>query len=190
MLLSLCEQSVESCFAFSLHALNRARSSRRRLARRRAFITPSHYSTIMNSYGMIAGPGVRRASRTGHETMHTLVVRPPPLAGLPGSEADGRGRASGSKVSALPPPRLGRRVCGLLGLAGRLSDRPRRPHSSAAPRMPAPSEAASAAMSCTIASTDARPSQYGAASCASKPRASKPASCAWAGLGLGLGCWG
>ena len=88
MLLSLCEQSVESCFAFSLHALNRARSSRRRLARRRAFITPSHYSTIMNSYGMIAGPGVRRASRTGHETMHTLVVRPPPLAGLPGSEAE------------------------------------------------------------------------------------------------------
>ena len=74
----------------------------------------------------------RRAAR--HETMHTLVVRPPPLAGLPGSEADGRGRAPGSKLSALSPPRarLGRRVCGLLGLAGRLSDRPRRAHSSAA----------------------------------------------------------
>ena len=73
----------------------------------------------------------RRAAR--HETMHTLVVRPPPLAGLPGSEADGRGRAPGWKLSAaLSPPRLGRRVCGLLGLAGRLSDRPRRAHSSAA----------------------------------------------------------
>ena len=103
--------------------------------------------------------------------MHTLEVRPPPLAGLPGSEADGRGRAPGSKLSALSPPRLGRRVCGLLGLAGRLSDRPRRAHSSAAPRMHAPSEAASAAMSCTIASTDALPSQYGAAS--------------WLGLGRG-----
>ena len=44
----------------------------------------------------------RRAAR--HETMHTLVVRPPPLAGLPGSEADGRGRAPGSKLSAISPP--------------------------------------------------------------------------------------